>query len=167
MEYSLKKNVLLLALSGNYSRYIGQKTANFFDLFYVDLNDILEYNLINQQMLDIAGKEYFESEKSKVIKSVMEYENSLVVGNIELFLQNNNIQKFKKDFAIIYLYLDKQTLEDFDKDYSNKRNYIAFEEEDKICKIYCDKKIDVKSTETKDFENIKNNLKDVLTENFV
>lgn len=152
----MKNNLAIISLSNNYSRQIGKQLADFLELFYVDLDDILEYNLVNSKMLEIAGKEYFDAEKQKVIKSVAQFDNSLVVGNLELFLTNNNFNYFKNDFYIIYLFCDKEKIEDIEKKFEVKRQFFAFDEEDKICKSYANLVINVDNANENNFEFIKN-----------
>jgi len=160
----LKNNLAIVTLSNNYSRQIGKQLANFLELFYVDLNDILEYNLVNSKMLEVAGKEYFESERQKVIKSVAQFDNSLVVGDIELFLANNNFNYFKNNFYVIYLYCEKDKIDAIENNFNTKRQLFAFEEEDKICRIFASLVIDIKSDSKNDFEVIKKALLDYLEE---
>ena len=90
----MKKNIAIVSLSNNYSRTVSKNIADFLELFYVDLNDIMEYNLVNDEMLEKAGREYFENERQKVITGVAGFDNSLVTGDVELFLTNNNFDIF-------------------------------------------------------------------------
>ena len=131
-----KKNVLVLSLSNNFSRFVSKQIADSLELFYVDLNDMLEYNMVNEQMLETAGRKYFDKQMQKTIKSVLDYENSLVMGDIELFLNNNNLLYFKKDFLIVYMFVKEDELEEFEKNYEFKRSLYAFDEEDEICKMF-------------------------------
>ena len=162
MKKSKKSNLVVLCLSNNYSRQIGKKLADFFELFFVDLNDILEYNLVDSNMLQTAGHDYFESQKQKVIKSVGEYENTLVVGDAELFLSSKNISHLLNNFVIIYLQFDKDSLELIEKDYETKRLLYAAEEEDKIFKGFAN--IVIKSTisDENNIELVKNSLLNYL-----
>ena len=142
----VKNNIVVVSLSNNYSRQVGKQLADFLEMFYVDLNDILEYNLVNDKMLETAGKEYFDKERKKIINSVTSYENSLVVADIELFLLNNNFVYFKSNFLIIYLYCNETELERYESAFKNKRNLYAFNEENEIVKKFSDLivKVDLK-----------------------
>ncbi len=137
-----KKNLLILSLSNNYSRQIGKKVADFFELFFVDLNDILEYNLVDSKMLETAGHDYFEKEQQKVIKSVGEYESTVVVGDTELFLSGKNMSHFLNDFVVVYFQFSKENLDILESEYENKRLLYAYKEEDKIFKNYANFVID-------------------------
>lgn len=144
----MKKNIAIVSLSNNYSRSISKNIADFLELFYVDLNDIMEYNLVNDAMLENAGQEYFEKERQKVICGVADFDNSLVTGDVELFLANNNFDIFNKNFILIYLCFENNELIDIENEFTSKRSLVAFKEEDKICKKNCDITISM----TKDFE---------------
>lgn len=139
----MKKNILLLCLDKNYSRNLGKKLADMLELFFVDINDILEYNLINNQMLESAGKTYFEKEKQKVLKGFADYENSVFCANFELLTQKNNLTKFKNNSITIYLHLAHGELETLQQNQEMQHLLIAFDEEDKFCKDNADLVVNV------------------------
>lgn len=161
----MKNNLVVLSLSNNYSRQVGKELADFFEMFYVDLNDILEYNLVNSKMLEFAGKEYFERERKKIINSVTSYENSLVVADLELFLLNNNFVYFKNNFLIIYLYCDEDELQKYESSFKIKRNLFAFAEEDEIVKKFADITVKIDFKKDNQFEQIKKALVKYLEAN--
>lgn len=134
----LKNNILLLCLSGKYARKIGEKLANKLEMFFVDVNDILEYNLVNNSMLQNFGIEYYKKEQRKVVLSISQYENSLVTGNMNLFFENDVIEKYLPNFTTIYLKFEKESLKKIEIDFELKNTHIAFEEEDKICSHVAD-----------------------------
>ena len=154
----VKNNLVVVSLSNNYSRQVGKQLADFFDMFYVDLNDILEYNLVDNKMLETAGKEYFDKERKKIINSVTSYENSLVVADLELFLLNNNFVYFKNNFLIIYLYCNESELEKYESKFKNKRNLYAFDEENEIVKKFADIILKTDLQEVNQCEQIKNEI---------
>ena len=73
MVSSIKSNIAILCLSNNYSKYLGKKLADDLDMFFADISDILEYNLIDNNMLETAGKEYFDAQKERVINGICQY----------------------------------------------------------------------------------------------
>ena len=152
----MKNNLVVVSLSNNYSRQVGKELADFFEMFYVDLNDILEYNLINNKMLETAGKEYFDKERKKIINSVTNYENSLIVADIELLLLNNNFVYFKNNFLVIYLYCKEPELANYETSFKSGRNLYAFKEEDEIVRKFADVIVDVDFKTGNLCESIKN-----------
>lgn len=151
----MKNNLVILCLNKNYSKSIGKQLADSLELFFVDLNDILEYNLINNNMLQNSGLKYYQKERQKTINSITTYENSLVCGSIDLFFDNDNISKFKQNFVILYLQLKKDDLQKLNMQDStqNSKNLIAFEQEDIACKSVAN------LTATVGLQNSKDNLK--------
>ncbi len=160
----MKKNIAIVSLSNNYSRIISKNIADFLELFYVDLNDIMEYNMVNDKMLESAGKEYFEKERQKVIAGVAEFDNSLLTGDVELFLANENFEIFKKNFILIYLYFDNNDLIKIESTFQNTRNLIAYKEEDEICKKNCDVVVYMKDNFDANINEIKKSLIKYLEE---
>ena len=153
-----------MSLSNNYSRTISKNISDFLELFYVDLNDIMEYNMVNDAMLESAGREYFEKERHKVIASVAEFDNSLLTGDIELFLANENFEIFKKNFILIYLYFDNNDLTKIESASQNGRNLVAYKEEDEICKKNCDIAISMTDNFEENIAEIKKSLIKYLEE---
>ena len=155
---NLKRNLAILCLSNSYARGFGKKVADFLDLFFVDIEDILEYNLVSKNMLETAGREYFEREKQKVIDGLSQYENSLFVANLNTMLGNNNILKFKKTCVVLYLKLEKNHFQKIEEKNDFKRNDFAFKDEDEICKKYCDIMIEMTEDDKINLERISNEL---------
>ena len=162
----IKNNLLMLSLENYISKHTKQKLADSLDLFFADINDILEYNLIDNSMLETCGKKYFDKETKKVLHSVSQYENSLVSGNINLFLNDDTIKQFKEKFIVVYMQYDKKQLQKMQEDETqtskdNKihhNNLLAFEEEDMLCKSFSDITIPMTEDENENIESIKKSL---------
>ena len=122
--------------------------------------------MIDNSMLETCGKRYFDKETKKVLHSVSQYENSLVSGNINLFLNDDIIKQFKEKFIVLYMQYDKKQLQKMQEDETEKfednkihhNNLLAFEEEDMLCKNFADITIPMTEDENKNIENIKNFL---------
>ena len=155
----IKNNLLVLSLENNLTKQTKQKLAETLDLFFVDADDILQYNMIDDDMLETCGKEYFEKEQKKVLLGLAEYENSLVSGRFNLFFKDDMIKNFQSKFIVIYLRVDKKLLNEYQSNKKftvlnqSKNNLLAFDVEDKILCKNAD--IVVKTTNNDD-ENIKN-----------
>ena len=154
----MKKNIVLLCLEKNYSRNFGKKLADNLEMFFVDVNDILEYNLINNQMLESAGKVYFEKEKRKVIAGFADYENAIFCGSFELFSQNNNLEHLKNSSVITYLRLEKDEIQNLQIGDDMLRLMLAFDAEDE----FCQKNSDVVANVNSNYENSVDIVKQAL-----
>ena len=156
----LERNLAILCLSNNYGKIFGKKVADFLEMFYVNIEDILEYNLISEDMLKSAGIEYFEKEKQKIIDAITDYDNSLFVCNLNTFFEKDNISKFKPNCVVIYLRFDRNCLENIEQNYEIKRRLYAFEEEDKLCVHFADIVVDMDYNDNVHLENLKVKLLD-------
>ena len=154
----MKNNILLLCLDKVYSRELGKKLSDELELFFVDINDILEYNLINSQMLKNAGKAYFEKEKQKVLKGFADYENSVFCANFELLSQKNNLEKLKNNAIAIYLRLTEDTIGELQKSQEMQHILVAFDEEDKFCSKNADIVINASLDEENSLSEIKKGI---------
>ncbi len=156
----MKTNILILCLNNKYAKQISKDIANMFDLFYLDINDILEYNLINKKMIDSAGKEYFDKELTKAIKSISQYENTLLCGKFETLSQGENLQILKSNSVVIYLNLHKTNLERYIKSKRNEISHtlIAFDEEDQFCKDNADIVVNLSNDENDNLHMIKTQI---------
>ena len=129
------------------------------EVLYADFNDILQYNLVNQNMLDVAGKEYFDIEEQKVLKSVVECNN---VGlNIDLCILNKgeNLNIVKKTCLIMYLRYTKSIIEKLNKNEQFTKPTFAYDAEDKIGKRFADIVVDLCGNIKTDCDNIIAQLK--------
>ena len=130
----MKTNLAILCLSDNYSKYLVKKLADDLDMFFARINDILAYNMIDQNMFNTAGKEYFDKEKEKVVHSVCQYENSVICGTLDIMI--NNVNMLKENCLTIYLNIDKDLLEKIERKFEFSelsRLHLAYDEENSIC----------------------------------
>lgn len=163
---SIKNNIAFLCLSNNYAKYLGKKFADNLDMFFANISDILEYNLINGDMLETAGKEYFDAQQERVIGSVCQYENTIICGTFEILI--NNVDRLKNNSLVVYLKLDKKTIEKYEKDDKNSKfliKEITFEQEDKLCNDCADIVINIADNDNQNIEAIKNSIINYYKEN--
>ena len=166
MVSSIKSNIAILCLSNNYSKYLGKKLADDLDMFFADISDILEYNLIDNNMLETAGKEYFDAQKERVINGICQYENSVICGTFEILI--NSANRIKNNSLLIYFDLDKNFIEKYEKSNKNSEFFIkdiTYLQEDQLCKQMADVVIEIKNNEKQDIQNIKQLILNYYKEN--
>ena len=155
----MKNNIAILCLSDKYSKYLGKTLADNLDMFFADINDILQYNMIDQNMLETAGKEYFDKQKEKVIASVCEFENSAICGSFDIMI--NYVKELKNNCLLVYLSIKKEMLKEFENKDELSNDLIknlVFEQEDEICKQSADIVIEITEDKAVNLENIKNSI---------
>ena len=102
----MKSNITLIALNKNFKKKIAKKLASSLDMFYVDVNELMKYDLLNiQKVIKISGIDYYNKEETKTINSLSTYENILITLDNDTFFNNNNYELIKTNSLFIYLRL--------------------------------------------------------------
>lgn len=102
----MKKNITIICLSSQFRKKVAKTLADELDMFYADVNEIMEYNLINSEMLEKAGQEYFDENEQKTLKTISSYENTVLTLNYSTLNKNNNFALLKQNTLIIFMQLD-------------------------------------------------------------
>ena len=111
-------------------------------MFYADINDIMEYNLINSEMLEKAGQQYYDENEAKTIKTVSGYDDTILTLNLSTLNKSNYLDIIKQNSLIIYIRLDFETFMNLNKAENSKAlvkiNEIAFDDRDKLISSFAD-----------------------------
>ena len=138
----MKKNITIICLSNKYKKIVAKELADSLEMFYADINDIMEYNLINSEMLLSAGQQYFDENEEKTIKTVSDYDDTVLTLNLSTLNKNNNLEIIKKNSLIIYIRLGFETYSLLNK--SENANALAeinqsvFDDRDALIKSFAD-----------------------------
>lgn len=157
----MKTNILLIGLLDETIKLIGTKIANDYELYYVDVADMLEYSLTDEKEIEKAcGIEYATKLKRKVIKDISNYENTLITLPHNLFFSEDFNQYFKTYCTIVFLNFPKKTIEKYaltkkteEEQNAVKLSLIGYDEHTKLCQENCD--ILIKLTKKDDSANFK------------
>lgn len=138
----MKKNISIISLINNFKKDIAKKLADELEMIFADVNDLMEYNLINDEMLAVAGQEYYDKNEQKTLKTISSYENTVLTINFSTLNKSNNFDILKNNSLIIYLAFDFTTFCQLNKQEFNKTliklNQIAYNDRDTIMKSYAD-----------------------------
>lgn len=122
----MKSNILLVGLDYNFIKNVAGELANKLDMFFLDVNDLIEYNLIDAKNVRVkCGVEYFEKVEKKIALSVAEYENTVINFPYSLFLNANFSSILAKRALIIFIKMDKETL--VKENFKNNKNSLSLE----------------------------------------
>lgn len=131
----LKKNITIICLSTKFRQSVAKKLADELEMFYADVNDIMEYNLINSEMLEKAGQEYFDENERKTIKTIASYENTVLTLNYSTLNKNDNFELLRQNTLIIFIELEYSCFVKLNKEENAmplaKVNEIAYEDRTK------------------------------------
>lgn len=122
----MKSNILLVGLDYNFVKSVARELANKLDMFFLDVNDLIEYNLIDAKNVKVkCGVEYFEKVEKKIALSVGEYENTVINFPYSLFLNANFSNILSQRALIIFIKMDKETL--VKENFKNNQNTLSLE----------------------------------------
>lgn len=157
----MKKNIAFISLKSKFCKKLCKIFCDSIEMLYADINDVLQYNMVNQDMLQKAGKQYFETEEQKVLKSVCDCENIGINIDYNLVSKNNNIDIIKNNCLVIYLKHTIDLLTSFNKSTSTQHTklLVAIEEQDKICSSFCDLSVILTGDDKNDCNNIIKQIK--------
>ena len=122
----MKSNILLVGLDYGFIKNLANDLANKLDMFFLDVNDLIEYNLMDTKNVKVTcGVEYFEKVESKIALSVREYENTVINFPYSLFLNANFSNLLSERALIIFIKMDKETL--VKENFRNANNKLSLE----------------------------------------
>lgn len=131
----MKKNITIICLSSKFRQNVAKQLADELEMFYADVNEIMEYNLINSEMLEKAGQAYFDENEQKTLKTIASYENTILTLNYSTLNKNNNFELLKQNTLIIFIELDYACFSLLNHEENSsplaKINEIAFEDRTK------------------------------------
>ena len=110
----MKTNLVFVGLLNDKTRKLAEKFALDMELYFADLDKIVEYNLFNiQEIQENCGVEYFNKLKQQVIKDVSTYENTLIYLPFDMFIEGKNAEYFNKYGTTVFLDFDKKIVKQF------------------------------------------------------
>lgn len=156
-------NLCVVGLANNFTDNLCKKLSIYLDMYYANVQKILDYELQVEDMEKICGKDYLVKKQKSVIKRICEYEDSII--NIEYSLLNDQdiCAIIKNCSLIIYVNIDKDTyLKDLETDNINSNLKIVcndlFEDRCMILKNIADITIDYNLDEEKFLEEFATKL---------
>ena len=152
-ENNVPSSLMFVCLDEVYREICSKNVSNELGLYYANCRDLIAYDLIERDNVrDVCGVEYLRKREQKVIKDISRYENVLI--DIDYDTLFNNVELFKDNSVIVYLFLEKENI---DKE-KNTIDIISFEDRDNYLSQNCDFKIKVTKNIEKDLEEIFANL---------
>ena len=143
----MKKNITILCNSQNFKKRVAKNLADQLDMLYADLEQILEYNMINDDMLEKAGQQYFDENEKSTLKNVANYENTVITLDFSTLNKENNAEILRQSTLVIYLSLEHNIFESLNVSENDKNlasiNEIVYADRDKLLRSFADITVDV------------------------
>lgn len=97
-------NIVIVCLLDDIKKKVGLKLADMLDMFYADINDLVEFDVINSEDVENKmGTEYFEKLLNKQVQNVSQFENSVITADIKTLTKEKNVKALKESSIIVYL----------------------------------------------------------------
>lgn len=145
----MKKNITILCLVDNFKKNVAKSLADELEMIFADVEQILEYNLINTDMIQKAGQQYFDQEEQSTLKHIASYHNTIISLQFSTFNKYNNMDILKENSLIIYLALNYSDFESLNAQENNrtlsKINHLMFDDRDKLMRKKADIVVDIKN----------------------
>ena len=127
-------NIMIVSLNYNFSKNVCEKLANELDMQYADCYDLIVYDLMSpNEVLEKCGIEYFKRRERAVLNQCVDYFNTVLTMNYELFKDNYEI--FNKSL-ILYLLLPEDKVD-------KVTTKIVYENRNTFFCSHCDKVIEI------------------------
>lgn len=125
----MKSNITIISGLNDYKKKIAKLIADKLEMFYVDVGELMEFNLVNiNKAIKSAGKEYVERLEAKAVNTVSTYSNAVITLDVAAFNNPNSFKKLKDSSIIVFLYFAKDIyLQLFKKDKSVNKAIIDLE----------------------------------------
>ena len=119
----MKSNIIVVGLDYTFAGQICLNIANKFDMFFLDVKDLIEYNLINSKNVEkLCGVEYLKQEQKTIAISAKNYENTVINFPYSLFLDNDIAGEVTVNSLVVFLKMEKQVLEQINTTKSEQNN---------------------------------------------
>lgn len=136
----MNDSIILISLNKLLARSIAQKLCSKTGKFYLDCESLMEYELSNKdEIIKNCGVDYLAKQEEKFIIGLNEYENTVIVIDYDLFVANNNYNKFQNILSF-YLQISKELIENNKS--VNIIDKISYIDRDKVLKNKCNIIID-------------------------
>lgn len=151
----MRGNILIVGLDYQFVKDVAYELSKEVDMFFLDVNDLLEYRIIDKQNMQlVCGMEYFEKEQRKIIMGVTKYENTIVNFPYSKILNEEYAEEILSKTKFVYLKLTKKNLECLNKQ-KNEENkldleLITYKEFNSLLSKKADYVVSLQSTDKKD-----------------
>lgn len=107
----MKTNVALIGLNYEYLCKLGELLCKNSDLYFLDVKGYVEYMLFSRKdMLEKCGKEYLQKQEHSALKSILDFENSIIAVPTSYAVNDKFISDLKNTSFVVFLKDTKENL---------------------------------------------------------
>ena len=109
----MKSNICIVSLDNNFTKNVAQEFANATDMFYANIEDMLEYALTDvMQAQAICGEEYVKKIEHNQIKNISNFDNTCICLNYTMLNDDVNYKSIAKKCVIVFIDFSLDTFKD-------------------------------------------------------
>lgn len=102
-------NIVVVALSENFSKVVASSLSSKLDMFLVDCHEMIVYDLVNpKEVIEKCGLEYFKKREKSVLKNCSQFHDTVISISYELLKEYREL--FSNSY-IFYVKLPKDKIE--------------------------------------------------------
>ena len=106
----MKSNICVLSVDKRYSRIVGKHLSDCLDMFFADVNALLEFDIINiDEAEQTCGVGYIKKLEESKVKHVVSYDNTLLTLNADMLNSQKIHDYIKNKSLVIFLDMDKKS----------------------------------------------------------
>lgn len=141
----MKTNITIVCFVNSFEKKVAKALADDLELYYVDVNDFMEFNLINSsEVLTTCGADYLTKIERKTVKTVSEFENTVITLDTNMLFDKENIKSLKETSIMVYIQVINKAFENEIKNAATEDKAhlevqgLVFEEREKQLLTACD-----------------------------
>ena len=153
MKISDANKFLIVSLCDKFSVEVGKVLAQSFGMMFCDVNDLVEYELIDKEQLEeLSSAGYIKAREKKVVRHFVSFENVVGAMGFDYFVNNKNDIK---GTWTIFVKLPKNHVDKISRIAYEDRNVKLQESTNMTISV---KKVDAKFVCEKIIENLRKEL---------
>lgn len=104
----MKTNIALVCLFNNYSRNVSKLLGDKLDMFYVDVEDMLDFELgdvehVKDVLGEKEGQSYINKSRERVLENICGFENTIITMDPSLLFEKKTLKQVSNSCYIVYL----------------------------------------------------------------
>lgn len=112
----LKNNITIFCVLDNYGTTIAKMLSDKLGMYYADMQDMFEYELIDTKHIinslgETQGQQYIQDTEHKVIKNVSNFDNTLILIRPDKLFDEANYKSISQHSYIIYIQISPKFFE--------------------------------------------------------
>ncbi len=119
----MKTNITIISLLSSYSKEISQAIADKLEMYFVDVQGLMEFNLVNdEEVIKLCGVDYLNKLQSKAIDEVSGYDNAVISVDYKFVTNKKNVKNLKLRSSIVYLAINEKIYQKLFDNYKKPEN---------------------------------------------